>query len=116
MVRKNKTEMPYNICPKCNRSSPVGKLSGGSIITYYCKDCYAEFWVKIPPNPKKSKRRSTKTAEEKKGPIKITAGLTYVCGMKMSPVKWFSWDKKNNKWKGMRKSANKKKNEQKDKN
>lgn len=82
MVRKTRTDMPYAVCPKCNRSTTVGKLSGGSKIIYYCRECYLEFWVKARPRS-------------------VTCGITHNCGMRLSssvsgiPSK-YTW--KNDKW------------------
>lgn len=64
MVRKIRTDMPYAVCPKCNRSTTVGKLSGGSKIVYYCRECYLEFWVKVRAKS-------------------VTCGISYSCGMCM---------------------------------
>ena len=72
LVTKTRTEMPYAVCPQCNRSTTVGKLSGGETIVYYCRECYLEFKVK----------------RQKK---KITCDLTFRCGMRVTPSDKFVW-------------------------
>jgi hypothetical protein len=62
LVRKTRTDMTYAVCPKCGRSTTVGKLAGGSKEIFYCRECYLEFWVKI-------KAKS------------VTCGISYSCGM-----------------------------------
>lgn len=80
MVRKNRTEMPFCVCPKCSRSTSVGKLYGGNKILYYCKDCYIEFSVK---------------ADKNNGAI---CEITYSYGIKITPQR-FKWIKSRECWK-----------------
>ena len=77
MVRKTRTDMPYAVCPKCNRTTTVGKLYGGNKIVYYCRECYLEFWVKVNSKP-------------------ITCGVSHSCGMRLSSEAKYVW--KNDGW------------------
>ena len=79
MVRKNRTDMPFCVCPRCSRTTTVGKLYGGTKILYYCHDCYVEFSV----NP-----------EIKGGPI---CTINYSFGAKITPEK-FKWVGSEERW------------------
>lgn len=88
MVRKNRTDMPFCVCPRCSRSTSVGKLYGGNKILYYCKDCYIEFSVEPQKND---------TA---------TCSIHYSYGARITPER-FKWVKSREAWKRVSKTTQK---------